>query len=273
MAAVASLALVGAAWLWVRDSSLVAVQQVTVSGVYGPDAGQIRAVLTTAARNMTTLDVRVSQLRTAVAPYPVVRDLHVSTQFPHGMRIHVVELLPVGALLAGGRSIAASGDGTLLPDVSPASLPTIPVGSFPGGSHVTERPALDALTLLAGAPSRLGSRISQVASTPPHGLGAQLRNGPSIYFGDVSDLAAKWIAATEVLADPGSAGATYIDVSDPARPVAGVSDQAVVAAGLSPTQSQGSGASASQSSGAAATQGSGAAATQGSGASAPTSGG
>jgi cell division protein FtsQ len=55
---VAVLALAGA-WLWVRDSSLVAVNRVTVTGESGPDAGQIRSALIASARNMTTLDVRV----------------------------------------------------------------------------------------------------------------------------------------------------------------------------------------------------------------------
>jgi hypothetical protein len=50
---------------------------------------------------------------------------------------------------------------------------------------------------------------------------AQLRNGPSIYFGDPSRLEAKWASATLVLADSGSNGAVYIDVTDPNRPVAG----------------------------------------------------
>jgi hypothetical protein len=142
--------------------------------------------------------------------------------------------------------------------VSAASLPTIPVASFPGGSRVTEGPALNALTLLTVAPPRLESKITQVTTSPSHGLVVQLRNGPSIYFGDISDLAAKWIAATEVLADPGSAGATYIDVSDPARPAAGVSDQAVVAAGLAPDQSQGATGSATQGGGASEPESSGA---------------
>jgi hypothetical protein len=46
---------------------------------------------------------------------------------------------------------------------------------------------------------------------------------------------AKWAAATAVLAEPTSAGASYIDVTDPSRPAAGVGQQAVVAAGLAPT--------------------------------------
>lgn len=235
IAAVAVLALLGGAWLWVRDSSLVAVQKVAISGVYGPESGQIRQALTLAARNMTTLDVRVGQLRTAVGPYPVVKDLRVSTQFPHGLRIRVIEQLPVGAIVAGGHAVAVTGDGTLLHDVAAGSLPQVPVRLLPGGSEVTDRPTLDALALLSVTPTRMLSRIAQVTETSAHGLVAQLRSGPSLYFGDASDLDAKWIAATEVLADPSSAGAIYVDVSDPSRPVAGASPQAVAAAGLAPS--------------------------------------
>ena len=230
--------LLGGAWLWVRDSPLVAVRKVTITGVSGPDAGQIRALLTRAAHNMTTLDVRRGQLRTAVAPYPVVKDLEVSTQFPHGMRIRVIEQRPLAALVAGGQAVAATSDGTLLHEVPIGSLPIIPVRVLPGGSRVTDGSALQALALLADAPHRLLGGIQQVASQSPHGLVVQLRSGPAIYFGDDTDLVSKWVAATEVLGDPSSTGATYVDVTDPARAGAGVSEQAVTAAGLSPGGSQ-----------------------------------
>jgi cell division protein FtsQ len=235
---VALVILLGGAWLGLRDSSLVAVQRVSVTGESGPDAAQIHSALVAAARNMTTLDVRMDRLRTAVAPYPVVKDLRVSTQFPHGMRIRVVEQIPVGAIVVGGRTIAVAADGTLLHDVVPsASLPMIPLRVPPGGPRLSEAGALQALAVLGAAPFQLLARISQVTTVASHGLVAQLRNGPSIYFGDPTRLAAKWIAATAVLVDSGSAGASYIDVTDPERPAAG-------AAGASATTGSGSGASA-----------------------------
>lgn len=247
-ACLALLALLGGGWLWVRNSSLVSVRHVEVTGLSGRDAGAIRAALVGAARNMTTLDAHVGQLRTAVAPYPVVADLRVSTQFPHGMRIHVIEHLPVGALTAGGRAIAAGADGTLLHDAPTTSLPAVPVSVLPGGTRVTDSRARNALALLAVAPRRLLTRISQVTTSPPHGLVVQLRDGPSLYFGDAADLHAKWIAATEVLADRGSTDASYIDVTDPARPAAGVSSEVVSAAGLAT-----SGASSATSGGSSST--------------------
>jgi cell division protein FtsQ len=245
--AAAALLLLGA-WLWLRDSSLVAVDHVTVSGASGPDAAQIRRALEAQARTMTTLDVRMGDLRTAVAPFPVVKDLRVSTQFPHGMRITVVEQIPVGVIQIGARTVAVAGDGTLLHDVVPhGSLPVISLRVPPGGSRVTDPASLQLVALLAAAPYQLLSHIGQVSQAPPHGLVAQLRSGPAIYFGQPTDLASKWTAATAVLADSGSSGSAYIDVSDPYRPAAGAGSGA---AGGSAT---GSGAAAATGAAASAT--------------------
>ncbi len=225
LAAVAALA--GGGWIWLRDSSLVSVQQVTISGVSGPDAGVIRGALIAAARTMTTLDVKRHDLLMAVAPYPVVRDVLVSTQFPHGMRIRVVEQIPVGALVVSGRETTVASDGTLLADV-PAKpwYPLIPLRVLPGGARVTDPVAVAAVSALAAAPYDALGKIKQVTEDATHGLLAELRNGPKIYFGQATELAAKWTAALTVLAASGSAGAAYIDVTDPQRPAAGVgSDQ------------------------------------------------
>ncbi len=216
------LVALGGAWLWLRDSSLVAVQRVTVTGASGPDARQIRVALVAAARSMTTLDVQISTLRTAVSPFPVVKGLQVSTNFPHGLRIRVIEQIPVATLASDAHRIVVAGDGTLLRDISPpSSLPTISVPVLPGGSKLTDPRALAAVAVLAAAPYQLLSHVQQVTANATHGVVVQLRNGPSMYFGDPSLLSAKWLAATGVLGDPGSNGASYIDVSDPYRPAAG----------------------------------------------------
>ncbi len=220
-AVAAVLVLLGGAFLWLRDSSLVAVQHVRVIGASGPDTSQIRRALVAAAHNMTTLDVKMNQLQTAVAPYPVVKSLQVSTQFPHGMQIRVVEQVPVAVVLAAGQRTAVSADGTLLHDVvAPSTLPTIALPIPPGGARVTGT-TLNEIMLLAAAPYQLLSRISQVSDGSGHGLTAQVRGGPNVYFGSTSQLHDKWSSATAVLANSTSAGAVYIDVTDPDRPVAG----------------------------------------------------
>jgi cell division protein FtsQ len=210
------------AWLWLRDSSLVAVRRVAVTGVSGPDAAQVRHALDLAARNMTTLDVQMDQLHTAVAPFPVVKGLRVTTQFPHGMRIEVLEQIPVAAVTVDGRRIAVAGDGTLLRDVpAPQNLAVVPLRVAPGGARLTDPEAVGAVHVLAGAPDQLLARITQVSEAPVHGLVAVLQKGPNLYFGDSSRIAAKWTAVAAVLADANSAGAAYVNVTDPDRPAAG----------------------------------------------------
>ena len=46
-------------------------------------------------------------------------------------------------------------------------------------------------------------------------------NGTKIYFGDADLAGRKWAAASTVLADPKAAGADYVDVRVPRRPVVG----------------------------------------------------
>jgi cell division protein FtsQ len=226
----------GGGWMWLRDSSLVAVTRVSVIGASGPDASQIRQALESSARNMTTLDLSLSQLRTAVAPYPVVKQISVSTQFPHGMRIKVTEQRPVGAIVVAGRQTAVAADGTLLHDVVvPGTLPSIPVIVPPGGARVSAPGTRHAVALLAAAPYQFLSHISQVITVPAHGLVAQLRRGPTIYFGDPTRLEAKWAAVTAVLASQGSNGATYVDVTNPVRPAAGTTTTSSSTAQTAPT--------------------------------------
>jgi cell division protein FtsQ len=241
---VASVVVLGFGWMWLRDSSLVAVRQVTVSGIgNGPDAGKIRRALVAAARSMTTLDVQMPALDTAVEPFPVVKHLRVTAQFPHGMTIRVVEQVPIAAIVAAGRTTAVTAGGTLLHDViANSSLPSIPVGVPPAGSRLTDPSALAALAVLGAAPYALLSHVTQVTQDPRHGLVAQLTNGPSVYFGDTTDLQEKWASAEKALVDPGTAGASYIDVSDPGRPADGSTAPPTTTTSASPSAGTGSAA-------------------------------
>ena len=232
LAVVLVFALLGGAWLWVRQSSLVAVKRVSVAGASGPDAAQIRSALVSAAHDMTTLDVQMRHLRTAVSPYPVVKGLRVSTQFPHGMRIRVIEQVPVALVEVDGRRTPVAGDGTLLRDVTTnAELPSIGLSVAPGGTQLTGMAGTE-VRMLAAAPYQLLPKLQLASSDGTHGLVVQLRNGPRVYFGGADRLAAKWDAVTAVLADRSSAGADYIDVSVPTRPVAGTGSDGGAAADL-----------------------------------------
>jgi cell division protein FtsQ len=219
LAAAAALVLLLAGWFWLRDSSLVAVRTVEVSGIDGTQAVRVRAALEEAARSMTTLHVRRDALDTAAKPFSIVKRLDVSTDFPHTMRIHVVTNVAVGAIVIDGRRIAVTSDGTILRDVTaPAALPEIPLRGTPGGARLTERAAVAAVSALGAAPSALRTRVASVHTTADNGLELQLAHGPLLIFGSRERLEAKWGAAAAVLADQEAAGASTIDVSAPERP-------------------------------------------------------
>lgn len=221
-AAVVALALLLAGWFWLRDSSLVAVRNVEVTGVAGTQGARIRGALEEAARSMTTLHVRRDALDTAAAPFSLVKRIEVETGFPHTMRIHVVTNVAVGAVVVDGRRIAVTSDGTLLRDVTaPAALPEIPLHSAPAGARLSEPQAVAAVSALGAAPAALRSRVEGVVTDPQHGLSIQLAHGPLLWFGSGERLGAKWAAAAAVLADPDAAGASSIDVSAPERPAVG----------------------------------------------------
>jgi cell division protein FtsQ len=219
--ALATLTLLVAGLLWLRDASVVAVNHVTVTGLTGPEAGRVGGLLESAARDMTTLHVRTDQLRAVVQPYPIVKDIKVQTGFPHGMRITVVENTPVAAIVVDGTRTPVSGDGRLLTGAEQRELPVVPLPVAPGGTQVLDRTARQAIAVLAAAPPALRARVLRASSTRQGGLTLTLRNGPDLRFGGADRIAAKWAAATAVLADPGSAGATYLDLRYPERPAAG----------------------------------------------------
>ena len=228
----AAVAVAGGGWLWFRDSSLVAVQQVKVMGESGPDAGAIRSALLSAARSMTTLDVQLGHLYAAVSAYPVVKSLRVTTQFPHGMHIRVIERRPVAVVVVAGRREAVAEDGSLLHGLAPGALPRIELVVPPGGPRLSDPQALQALAVATSAPRALLPRISLIRLVAGPGLVARLRRGPAIYIGDATRLRAKWAATVAVLADPGAVRAAYVDVSDPGRPAAG-GESFPAAAGMS----------------------------------------
>ena len=73
---------------------------------------------------------------------------------------------------------------------------------------------LAALTVLGAAPAPLARLVERVF-TGPKGLTVAMRNGLLVYFGDATRPHAKWLSLARVLADPSSAGASYVDVRLP----------------------------------------------------------
>jgi cell division protein FtsQ len=214
------LALAGGGWMWLRDSGLVRVREVTVTGLTESDGEQVRAALTQTARQMTTLHVRPGELRDAVARFPSVERLSATAGFPHRLTIHVTEQRPVAALAStSGSRVPVTGSGIVLRGVTAdRDLPSL--RGTATGPRLTDRRLLGALQVAGAAPAPLLHRTDEL-TLDSRGVVVSLSNGPQLVFGTGADARAKWAAAAAVLADRSAAGATYLDLRVPGRVAAG----------------------------------------------------
>lgn len=216
------LTLIGLAlgWLWFRDSSFAAVEHVAITGSSTSEEAEVRAALETAAEGMSTLHVDDQALHDAVEPFVSVAGLRVRADFPHDLRIEVIEHEPVATLQSGGSRVPATGGGLLLEGVRANDLPVVTSKAPPQDGRVQDRRALAALEVAAAAPPELRAR-SERLFWGDDGIALELRDGPELIFGSAGDARAKWTAAARVLAESSSAGAVYLDLRVPKLVAAG----------------------------------------------------
>jgi cell division protein FtsQ len=116
--------------------------------------------------------------------------------------------------------VAANGV-ALGPALASGSLPAVSGASLPApGQRLKNTTLLGALAVLGAAPSPLAKQVTRAYSSAK-GLTLVMHSGLLAYFGDASRPHAKWLSLARVLADPSSAGASYVDVRLPERPAAG----------------------------------------------------
>jgi POTRA domain, FtsQ-type len=163
-------AALGGGWLWVRDSDLARVTQVRVTGATTSEEGRVRAALENAAREMSTLHVRRDVLDDAVAAYPSVAGLRVTTDFPHGMAIEVLEHRAVAALETDGRRVPVAGGGLVLTGVrAERELPSIRQDVAPPDGRVHGARTQAAVAVAAAAPDALRRRTERLWTPPTSG--------------------------------------------------------------------------------------------------------
>jgi cell division protein FtsQ len=216
------LAVIGLAlgWLWFRDSSFAAVRHVTVSGTTSSEDARVREALEAAGRDMSTLNVDEDALEDAVEPFASVADLRVRPDFPHELRVEVIEHAPVALLKSGGNRVPVTGAGLVLEGVEADDLPVVTSRTPPLEGRVQGKRALAALQVAAAAPRELRARAERIF-WGEDGLSVDMREGPELIFGRARDARAKWTGAARVLAEDSSAGATYLDLRVPKLVAAG----------------------------------------------------
>jgi cell division protein FtsQ len=218
------LAVLAAAYgFWLRDSGLVAVRNVEIVGVgtHSKEDRQLRAALTDAAREMTTLHVQPQLLDQAASRFPLVRSVSASAGFPSSMTVHVVERTPAGLIGTGSSAVAVADDGTILRGLPTADLhlPQLPLDAPPKGDRLRGT-MLQQAAVLGAAPGAL-RRYLAASRYDSQGVVVELTGGIELRFGSAARAGRKWHAAAAVLADPSLTALDYVDLSAPARPAVG----------------------------------------------------
>jgi cell division protein FtsQ len=241
LALVLVVALVAAYFLWFRDSSLVAIDDVEVTGVKYQQE-EVTAALSAAAEEMTTLNADPGELERAVSEFPTVASVAIDPGFPHHLAITVTERAPV-ASMGEGQGVAVAGDGTVLAGVTTEDLKLPPIEvERPPASGKLAGVALAQAEVLGAAPDPIRPAIEEARVDKDHGVVVGLTEGIEVRFGDSKDAAAKWASAVAILADPKLDQVSYVDVRLPGRPAIGgaplpepTAEEAAAAAEAAPT--------------------------------------
>ncbi|HET7507736.1 MAG TPA: hypothetical protein VFJ53_05200 [Solirubrobacterales bacterium] len=125
----------------------------------------------------------------------------------------------------GEEAIGVAADGALvrwlpLPEEPP--LPRLALEDPPKGGRV-KGPALEQVRILAAVPNELRP-YAESSGYGESGVEVTLTTGVELFFGDDSQAAKKWRAATAVLADPEVTALDYVDLQAPDRPSYGGSE-------------------------------------------------
>lgn len=205
LAAAAPLVLLG----WVLlGSSLLAVRTVVVTGEARLTAAQVEAAASVVPGTPLARVDTAAVARRVRALGPVAA-VSVTRSWPHGLRITVVERVPVVGVqsAAGVALLDAQG-------VQIAVVPALPAGVLrlqvaqPG----RDDPATEAaLGVLRGLPKPLRAQVTTVAASTPEQVTLVLRGGRQVLWGGDTDGGVKAAALRDLLKMPG----TVFDVSAP----------------------------------------------------------
>lgn len=122
----------------------------------------------------------------------------------------------------GADAIAVGPEGQILawlPLPEDQQLPQLPLSSPPKGGQLAG-PMLQQARILGAAPAALRPYIGS-SYYGESGVDVELRSGIELRFGDASEAATKWKAATAILADPQITALDYVDLHAPGRPAVG----------------------------------------------------
>lgn len=204
-----------------RSTSAFAVDAVAVHGAEKGVAAQVEQALAH-VRGRSLLELDLARLERTVEAIPWVAAVTFDRGFPHTLNAHVTPEVPVAVARQGTAAWLVAASGRIVAPLDRGArrgLPRIWLGrgvELGAGFALTGAPlrAARAVAPLEGASL---PRVETVRSSEKE-LTLVFRSGVELRLGDLSDRLLKLTIAREIL--PTLAGAGYVDVSVPDRPVA-----------------------------------------------------
>ena len=214
--------LVSAALFGLSYTPLVAVDRVEVDGALEVDATRLQSVVdTTKGSSIVWLDL--AALRARLEADPWVRKVRVSRDWPHTVRIEIVERRPV-ASFAGpdGQVRVVDGDGRVLAVLSglPTDYPFLAVNAPNLDAGSDAPPAvLAGIAVAKVLPDELRTRIKQLDVSDAGQVQIELNPSGIVIIGSPSELRDKLVTLLTVLHKCASKAApATIDVQVPSKP-------------------------------------------------------
>jgi cell division protein FtsQ len=209
----------------VRESAIFGVRTIAVEGAPAGVSNQVeRALRRTRGESLVALDLDAA--RREVLALSTVAAVSFDRAYPHTLRVAVTPERPVAVVRQGAASTLVSERGRVIAQVERGARPELARVWAPRSVVLTAGELLDgdlATAIVAVSPlagTRFPARVTSVTVTES-ALTLRLRSGLELRLGDTADVELKLAVAAKVLplVRPGS---TYLDVSAPERPVAGL---------------------------------------------------
>jgi len=222
--AAGALAYVGA-----RETSLFALRSIQISGAPPRVAAHVRTALEPLA-GRSLLAVNRGEIERRLAGLSDVAGVSFDRDFPHTLRVFVSPAHSIAVLRRGASAWIVSSDGRVvrtadlfaarkLPRIWIPRAAAVDVGMAVGDADAAR--AIQALAIARHA--GFGTRIAAVRATDRE-LTFVLAAGPELRFGDAASMPLKLAVVKRVLPLVQTTSA-YLDVTVPARPIAGGNPQ------------------------------------------------
>jgi cell division protein FtsQ len=159
-----------------------------------------------------------------LAADPWVAEVHLTRDFPHTLRIRIVERVPFARVDTGQAIWLIDANGMVLSEDSAEASGTLPVvRDVPGldvkpGRQSTSEVLHNALQVLAGLPRDFYSQVRAVSAPSIDETSLITTDNVEIMVGEAVDVAKKGEVARKIMREQGRA-VVFIDVRNPDRPV------------------------------------------------------